>query len=844
MAARDRMERGESADAARTGARRELGNEALIKEVTRQMWGWTSLEQLKQDLKYAGRMLLRNPGFAAIATLCLALGIGATTATFSIADALLLRPLPIAKPDEVATVNQSTPENNAVALSYPELQDLRRRTMPDAAGYRLSLMAIAQTPNDVPRMKMGMAVTTGFFQMLGVNPPIGRAFTAEESEVPGRGNVVLLSHEFWQSEFASNPSVIGRTVRINTTPVTVAGVLPEDFSVHPSLRPAYYVPFAFGNRLDDRTARNLNVKGRLKPGSSLASIQAEATALSKQLEEQYPESNRQHTLIVRTEFQSRVQQSPQLAAVVVVLWALAALVLAIASANIASLLLARASQRSREMAIRLSVGAGRARVLRQLLTESLALSALGAAAGVALAFVAIRYLASIQIPTDTPIVIDVRLDVRVLVFASLAAAATALLAGIVPAWRSLDIAIAPALKPTGLTSSTRWSMLGRNALVTAQVALSLVLLVASTAMLDAFRRMMLLDPGIRTKGLLMVEFDPSMIGYTGEQSRVFYRQLLERVRQIPGVRGATLARGIPFRPNFTEEGVAPEDYQLPPNQQSVTVSYNVVEEGYFETAGVSLVSGRPFRSVEGRPVAIVNEEFAKRYWPSRDPIGRRFLMRSNGEYVEVIGVARTGKYLSLVEAPQPYFYLPFARHPRTRMTLLAQTDRTAGTLTSGVLEAVRSLDANQPVFNVRDIETYFELGVIGLTLSVIRIVWCMGGVGLLLALIGLYGLVSYSTARRTREIGIRMALGADASKVMWLVLRQGLGLGVVGSLIGLLLAVPLFRALATAVSGVGRLSSWPVAAVAAGLLVVVAAACWIPARRAAMIDPNRALRVD
>jgi predicted permease len=478
----------------------------------------------------------------------------------------------------------------------------------------------------------------------------------------------------------------------------------------------------------------------------------------------------------------------------------------------------------------------------------LVLSAFAALAGVALTLAAVRFLGSIQLPTDTPIVIAVQLDSRVLAFATIASLLSAILTGIVPAWRSLSPEIASALK-TGEASpgAGKNRLRGRSTLVVAQVALSLVLLVVSATLLDAFNRMLLLDPGIRTDRVMMVEFDPTLAQYTPEQARQFYRTLIERIRELPGVRSASLARGIPFRPNFTDEAVVPEGYQFPRDQKSVTVPSNVVDDSYFRTMAVTITRGREFNAgdtADSRRVAIVNDEFARSYWSTQDPVGKRLRLGPDGPHLEVIGVARTGKYLSLAEAPQPYFYLPFSQHPRTRMTLLVHTEGEATALTDGIMRTIRSLDPNQPVYNVRNMRNYFEQGVLGIALTVMKMVWSMGALGLLLAVTGLYGLLSYSVSRRSREIGIRMAIGADRSQVLKLVLRQGLILALIGCSVGLAIGIPVFRGLRAGLSGLGPLNPWTLAIVPAALIVVALAACFIPAQRASRIDPNVALRLE
>jgi len=858
LAIADRIARGESPRDAERNARAEFGNELLIKEVTRAMWGWNFIERIGQDLRYASRALVRAPGFSAAVILCLALGIGANTATFSLADAMLFRPLPIGSPSQVVTITSSSPEVPSQGLSYLDLADLRQRTRSYSGlvGHRLVRLGVARPGDPVPRMKMGMFVTQDFFQTLQVTPLIGRPFTTEESSVPGRGPLLVLSYDFWRTDLGRDPQCLGRTLLLNGQPYTIIGVAPEDFSVHQNLRPAFYLPLttspslsASGDSgpLERRQQRDLVVRARLRPGGTLAQAGAELAALAIALQRLYPDTNHNLNFRVRDELSQRIQDAPAAAGMSALLLALSLLVLIIACANAANLVLARSRSRAREMAIRLAIGAGRTRLVQQLLTESLVLSVADALAGVALALTVIRYLAAIQIPTDTPIVIATRLDLRVLLFALVAAIVSALLAGLAPAWRSAREDLAQSIKtgesaPSG--SSTLW---GRNLLVAGQVSLAVVLLVISAAFLDAFRRMSFLDPGIRTDHVMMMEFDPSLARYSEGQTQVFYQQLIDKVRSRSGVRSATLARTIPFRPNFSQEAIVPENYQLPKDQRSVTVASNVVDDAYFATMGVAMVRGRTFASTDNATtsrVAIVNQEFAHRFWNSEDPIGRRFRLGESGPLIEIVGLARNAKYLSLAESPQPFFYLPLSQNPRSTMTLLVQTEAEPSAIASPLFEIVRSLDPNQPVYNVRDFQTYYERGVLGTVLVAVQMAGATGLVGLGLALVGLYGLISYSVTRRFREIGIRMAIGAGRTQVLALVLAQGLRLTLAGAALGLTLSIPLFRLLSAQLAGLGNLSLWTLAAAPATLLLVATAACYLPARRASRIDPLQALRLE
>ena len=384
-------------------------------------------------------------------------------------------------------------------------------------------------------------------------------------------------------------------------------------------------------------------------------------------------------------------------------------------------------------------------------------------------------------------------------------------------------------------------------LVSSQVALSLVLLVASATLFDAFRKMLIVDPGIRTDHIMMFEFDPSLIGYRTAQADVFFRQLMDRTLTLPGVRSATLSRAVPFRPNFTDKTLVPEGYDLPRGETGVTVSTDIVDEHYFATMRTGIVEGRAFTAADApgsRRVAVVNQEFAARYWSGRDAVGRRFRLGAGGPWVEVVGVARTARYLSLAETPQPYVYLPFAQNPSSRMVMLVETEGPPAGITGAVLRTVHALDANQPVYNVRPFETYYDEGVLGPALVVIQMVGVTGFVGMSLALVGLYGLVAYSVARRTREFGIRIAVGAARGTILRLVLKQGLTLSLSGAAAGLALSIPVFRLLSSALSGLGGVTPLLLVVVPCGLVAVTLAACWIPARRAARIDPTRALRYE
>ena len=814
---------------------------------------------LIKEIRQAFRLLAKNPGFTAIAVLSLGLGIGANSAIFSFADALMLRPLPVPEPGKLLTVTTSTPDDPFGAASFPDYRDLRdkNQSFESLAAFRFYTFGFAPSPGVQPQMRMGFLVSDNFFRSAQVQPALGRAFLPEEGKVPGRDTIAILSYDFWQSQFGSDPGIAGRRIRLNGIDFTVIGVTSQDFTgMNAVLRPALYAPLSMEQRLsgaakdplEDRTARSLELKGRLKPGVSREQAQAEMTAISQNLEKTYPETNHNRKAMVRTELQARVQQDPYDAAIAAMLAALAGLVLLIACANVANLMLARSRARSREIAIRLAIGAGRGRLVRQLLTESLVLAFLGGALGLGFGYFGIRFLRGIPIPTDLPVVLSFQMDHRVLLFSLLVAVASALAFGLAPAWQAGKTDLVSTLKSAGLTQSSRSRTIGRNALVVAQVAFSLILLVAASMILDGFRKSLVLKPGFRTDHVMLMDLDTSFARYSDERSQQFYRNVLDRVRALPGVTSAALAESIPFTPAQSNFALIPEGYQLPKGQETVTVFGESVDEHYLPTMQIAILRGRNFTAADKadtRRVAVVNQAFAERYWPRQDAIGKRFrLKNSAGPMVEVVGVARTARYIFISEPPIPYLYLPYLQQPRSNMTVLAETAGNPADLAAPMRDAVRSLDADLPIYNLRPLAVLYHQRSVTILLILLQAVGTMGLIGLALALIGLYGLIAYSVSRRTQEIGIRMALGARGMDVLGMVLREGLLLSGIGIAIGLAASVGLRSLIALGLVGLGVTSPAVLVIVPLALIVVTMAACYLPARRASLVDPLRALRYE
>ncbi len=819
---------------------------------------------LLRNVVYALRMLRKNPGFAAIAVVSLALGIGVNSAMFSFADALVLRPLPVARPGDVVTLSGTAPDipfSSLGTLSYPDYEDFRdkSRSFDGLAAFVLSPVGVTEKPEALPQLRLAMAVSGNFFSTMRVAPAFGRSISPEEDRVAGRDAVMVLGHDFWEKRLGGDAQALGRKLRLNGVEFTIVGVAPKEFTgMDTFVRPDLFIPIAMlprvgtaaqANLLTDRGARGFEVKGRLQAGVSLPRAQAELAGIARSLAEAHPETNRKKGITVLTELQMRAAQSPPNTALATMLLGVAGLVLIIACANVANLLLSRARARSREMAVRLAIGAGRRQLLAQLLTESLVLALAGGALGLLFAALSVDYLSTLQLSTDLPISLSVQLDRRVLVFSLVVSVLSVVLFGLGPAFRSARTNVVAFLK-SGDANGSRRRLYGRNVLVIGQVALSLMLLSAATLFFEGFRETLLDSPGFRTDHLLLMSFDPTLVRYTPEKARDFYRALLEQTRQLPGVRSAALTQLLPFGNRLAGKDIVPEGAQLPQGKTADSVFSNAVGDRYFETMGTPIVAGRAIQATDTKdspPVAVINEVLAARYWPRQSPVGKRFRLDGpSGPWVQIVGVARTAKYVFVGEGPLPYLYLPYQQNPDAVMTLLVATMGDAASLAAPVRDVVRSLDPHQPVFDVRTMQEYYLQRAVRIMQMIVVIVGTMGVLGLSLALVGLYGLVAYSVSRRTREIGIRMAVGAEFRDILRMVLRQGLTLAGLGVSLGIAGSYGLVRVLGAIFgrTSENRVDAWEFVAMPLAVLLIMAAASYIPARRAAAIDANQALHYE
>ena len=814
---------------------------------------------LLQDIRFACRVLFKNPAFTLVAVLSLGLGIGANSAIFSFADALLLRPLPVAHPSQVVTIESKTPQSSFANVSYPDYVDYRdhAKSFDGMIAYQMNPFGFAENRDALPHVQWGALVSGNLFQVMGVQPALGRAFRADEDQAPGRDAVVVLGHDFWKQRFGADPSVIGRRVRLNGVEFTVIGVAPDHFTgLDQFFDLAMFVPLHMAprlasdpkdNLLEKRDDRILQVKGRLRPGVTITQAQAELQGIAKGLEQAYPATNRDQSVAVRTELQLRAEQSPPDTMLIEMLLVLSALVLLVACANVANLLLSRARARSREISIRLAIGAGRVRLVRQLMTESLLIGIGGGLFGIVAAYGGIAFLRRIQVPGDLPIVLSIQLDQRTLLVCLAACLISVVLFGLVPALQTSRADLVPALKSADADSAGKRRLWGRNLLVIGQVAVSVVLLVLSVMMYRGFSKELRGGPGYRIDNLLTMSFDPSLIRYSTEQSQRFYKNLTDRAALVPGVRTAALTSGIPMTPEVLSKSIVPEGYELPKNQKAIDVISSTVNGSYFDAMAIPMLRGRTFRdsdTASSMKVAIVNEELAKKYWPKKDAVGQRFrLGDANGPWVQIVGVAKTTKYVWITEPPIEFLYLPFSQNPQSHMTLLVHSNGNPEALVAPLRQVIRGLDPNLPVFGVRTMADFYNSRAVNTQNEIVQTVGALGTMGLLLAMVGLYGLVAFSVSRRIREFGIRIAIGAQSGQVLRMVLRQGFALSVAGIAVGLVLSLGAGRVLTSIFGSTsGDLATFIIVPLI--LLAVTMLAAFAPALRASKVDPIKALRYE
>jgi predicted permease len=872
MAIEDRRERGESAQQAKEAVLREFGNVGLIKEVTRDMWGWRALEQFVQDLRFGVRMLMKQPGFTLVAVVTLSLGIGANTAIFSVLYGVLLKPLPYPDPYPIVRVWQAVPTFGftQLGMSEAQLERLRARneSFQQIGGYAIRSANLTEQ-NETRRIAVA-SVTEGVFEALGIQPALGRAFRRED-EAPGGQRVAVLSDEMWRRQYSGDANILGQTIQLNDNPVTVVGVMPPDFRLPEDLSIPHGAQLWLPAQIDPANlnwgSHYLRPIARMKPGVRPEQALTEVSAAFAQLRQDHPQG-----APTDPAYNIRVLplQDDLVGNVKKVLWVLVGavgLVLLIACANVSSLLLARAAGRQKEMAVRAALGAGHGRLIRQLLTESALIALLGGTVGVTLAAWGVALIAKTNL-ISVPRLSQVTLNIPVLLFTLGICLVAAMLFGLAPAVQvsRLDLNRALREEGRGLAGSAAGNRIQR-VLVVSEVALAVVLVIAAGLLLRSFDRLLRIEPGFQVKNLLTVNINlPSSRYQDNMRVTAFYDQLLEQVRVLPGVDSAAATIGLPLTgaygdTNFQIEGRPDNggvvDQSIPPDRSAYGhVYYWQVTPDYFKTMGIAVRQGRTLQASDDAnapPVVVINETMARSFWPNESPLGKRIQLfwspSQKGSLAQIIGVVRDVSLHQLNEETQPEAYLPQAQGPMVAgwtargMSLVVRTASDPLALAEAVRSEVRGLDSAVPVFGVSTAEQ-----VLGQTVAQARFNLILLGlfavVALLLAAVGIFGILANAVRQRTHEMGIRLALGARPGAVFRLVIRQGMGLAGMGLGIGLGGAFALTRYLESLLYGVKSTDPVTFGGVALLLLVVALVACWIPARRATKVDPMAALRQD
>ncbi|HEY7497578.1 MAG TPA: ABC transporter permease [Vicinamibacterales bacterium] len=818
------------------------------------------LHAMIQDFRYGLRMLVKSPAFTAIAVLSLALGIGANSAIFSLVNVALLKPIPVREPGRLAavfTTDQRNPGN--LPLSHLNYKDLRDQNQVFTEMAAVTFAQVNWSRGTASEQIQIQVVSGNYFSLLGAPLLHGRSFHPEEDHKATP--VAVLSHGFWERSLGRDPDIVGKTVTLNRTPFTVIGVAAQGFTgTVLGGNPSMWVPLAMHDVVqpgfdwyETRRGLFLFAFGRLKPDVTVEQASANMRTIFAALEQAFPVDNKGRSAGSMSLLDARLNPQGQNGVPIVrlsaILMTIVGIVLLIACANIANLLLARASKRRKEIAVRLALGAGRLRLIRQLLTESILLSLVGGALGLLIAYWLCDALVATDLQLPLPVGEDLAIDRRVLLFTTLLAIATGVLFGLAPAIQASRPDVVPVLKneivPTAMGRGVKGFFALRQVLVIAQIALSLVSLVAATVFLQSLTRSERTNTGFETKGVLVMNFNLGREGYTKERGEVFHEELVARVRALPGVQHAAIAQSAPFGGGLLRS-VFPEGHDTT-TRGRILVQVNPVGLGYLQTIGIPLVKGRDFTRADAEKaplVVIINETMADRFWPGEDPIGKRFKFFGDDEFTTIVGVARDSKYNAVAEEPTPFIYEPLLQNYTPQATLHVRASSDAAALSAPVRQVVQQIDPTLSIFNVRTLEEQVSDSLAPLRTNVI-VMAAFGGLALLLASIGLYGVAAYSVTQRTREIGVRMALGAGRGSVLRLILGHGLVLVAIGVIVGTVAALGLMSLVPPALApNVNVRDPLTLAATAALLSAIALLASSIPAVRATRIDPLIALRAE
>jgi len=813
--------------------------------------GW---EMLLHDLRHAVRSLRGKPGFTVVAVLTLAVGIGANSVIFSWIEATLLNPIPgVHDRSSLAALYFTTATRNDLSLSYPNYIDIRDQAVPGVAGVAVfGTGALSLRTAEGAERVWGEVVSGNMFDLLGVGAAQGRLLTPDDDRVPGGHPVVVVSHAFWQRRLGGRPDPVGSTLTLNEQAFTVVGVTPPDFhGTQPLIALDVFVPVAMqqtfiaGDRLQARGSGWLQGLVRLAPGATLAEAQAGADVVARRLAAEYPDVNAGRGLRLYELWRQPSGGTGMLLPVMAVLGGLVATLLALVCANMASLLLARASGRRRELAVRRSLGASRGQVVRLLMAESVVLALVAGVLASALARWSGDILRAFIPPMPIPIAIDAGLNVRVLLFSTLVSLAAGLLLGVFPSLQASKIDLLTPLKEGTGGSVASWRRgRVRQGLIVLQVALALVLLVSAGLFLRTLDAARTLDPGFDARTGIVASIDVGPAGYDEVHGKQLYRRLADEVRGLPGVEAAAIGQRLPLTmTDSSDRSVEVEGY-TPATGEEMSVYYSSVGTGYFDTLGMALVEGRDFSerdSADAPFVVIINETMARRYWTEGRSLGGR--VKIGDRWAAVVGVARDAKYSSMSETPRSFMYLAVDQLYRPNMRLIVRTAGTPDAMVGAVREALRRVDPSLPLFDVQTLAQHIAFAFFLFEMAA-TLLGVFGATATLLAALGLYGVVAHSVGMRTREIGVRMSLGATASDVRQMVVRQGLGLAGLGIALGLGAALGVTRLFSSQLLGISPYAPASYTATALLLVATTAAACYLPARRAARLDPVSALRTE
>jgi predicted permease len=816
--------------------------------------GERQLQTLIQDFRHALRMMAKSPGFATVAILTLALGIGGNATVFSWIRSILLNPIPaVAHSEQMVAVESVMPSGEYHTSSYPDYKDFRTQNhvFSDVIGFELSGVNMSLRNTEPAERVWGIIATENYFDALGVHAAIGNTFHEQPNQSLNSDPYIVLSYGLWARRFGADPNVVGKIVHLNGHPFTIIGVAPRPFfGTIVGIDAQYFVPMMMqpqvlpAESVEDRNPTFVHIMGRLNPGMSISQAQADLSPLAANLAAEYPNSSQNVGVHVAPIWKAHYGVQDFLRSVLGFLMVIASLVLLIACVNVANLLLARATVREREIAIRAAMGASRNRLIRQMLSESIVLAAAGGIGGILLAMWGANLLSFFTPATKhLPIGLTLGVDKTVLAFTLLLSIATGIIFGLVPAWRGSRTNLNASLKSATYSAGTRAATHRlRDALVISEVVFATVLLVCAGLLLRSMRNAEAAGPGFNTDHVALAAFDLRTSGYTSEEATVYYGRLLEKIRTLPGVESASLERFVPLW--FTGRSYSPVEVEAytPTQGEDMNIDLNMVGGDYLRTLQIPLISGRDFSEQDraGAPkVVIVNETMAQRFWPGQDATGHR--VRVWDDWRTVVGVARDTKYHRINEPPQSFLYLPSLQAHGTDANIIVRSQLPTATVVNGVRSAAISLDPKVQPLEADDLSTLLQSSMFA-NRTAASLASVLGTLGLLLAALGIYGVLSYSVSQRFREIGIRVALGAQKNHVLRLVVGKGLQLAIFGAVVGAAAALLVTRAMSNLLFGVSASDPLTFVAVALGVTFVAALAAYLPARRAMRVDPMVALR--